>query len=114
MGTEPHDQEFYDQLLGYLTAEGTVVEDAGTGTVVLFVFEHRELDPPMRLHITPETFGQHLRAAAPDSAGVFPDVTAIEAAWRLFTVHLMEAVLSAKPGETELLLDRTGVVARAP
>jgi hypothetical protein len=57
------------------------------GLVVLTEFDHRPLPVPLRLHIT--------------------------AAWRLFLVHLEEAVRTAKPGETELHLDRTGVVSRA-
>lgn len=47
------------------------------------------------------------------AATVWPDVQPVEAAWRLFLVHLEEAVRTAKPGETELHLDRTGVVSRA-
>jgi hypothetical protein len=44
---------------------------------------------------------------------VWPDVPPVEAAWRLFLVHLEEAVRTTKPGETELVLDRTGVQARS-
>ena len=110
---EPTDAELYDQLVGYLAAEGAVDEDRVQGLVVLTEFDHRPLPVPLRLHITATSFGDHLRAAAPDAAVVWPDVQPVEAAWRLFLVHLEEAVRTAKPGETELHLDRTGVVSRA-
>ena len=60
----------------------------------------------------PASFGEHVRAAAPGAAHAFPDVAPIEAAWRLFLVHLDEAVRTAKNGETELALYRTGVLSR--
>ncbi|MFC5136985.1 hypothetical protein ACFPK1_01960 [Actinomycetospora rhizophila] len=103
---------FYDQLVGYLAAEGAVDEDREQGVGVLTVFDHRPLPVPLRLHVTPAAFDGHLRAMAPDAALVFPDVDSLEAAWRLFLVHLEEAVQTAKPGETELVLDRSGVFAR--
>lgn len=106
------DDELYDQLVGYLAAEGAVFEDAGPGLLILTEFYHHPLPTPLRLHITPGSFGQHLRTAAPGATYAFPDVQPIEAAWRLFLVHLDEAVRTAKPGETELVLDRKGVLSR--
>lgn len=106
------DSELYAQLVGYLAAEGAVSEDAGRGVLILTEFDHRPLPTPFRLHITPGSFGQHLRAVAPGATYAFPDVTPIEAAWRLFLVHLDEAVRTAKPDETELVLHRTGVLSR--
>jgi hypothetical protein len=109
---ETTDIERYDQLVGYLGAEGAVSEDADRGLLILTEYDHRPLTTPLRLHVTPASFGEHLRAAAPGATYAFPDVTPIEAAWRLFLVHLDEAVQTAKPGETELVLDRTGVLSR--
>jgi hypothetical protein len=111
---EPSDQEMYDQLLGYLAAEGVIEEDSNAGIVTLTEFNHRPLDPPSRLHLTPASFGQHLREAAPDSAGLYPEIPPIDAAWRLFTVHLEEGIGTARPGETELVLARGGVYPRRP
>lgn len=111
---EPTDQELYDQLLGYLAAEGTIEEDPDAGIVVLTEFDHRAVDPPLRLHLTPISFGQHLRDVAPDSASLYPDIPPVEAAWRLFTVHLQEGIATARPGETELVLGRGGVFPRRP
>jgi len=98
----------YDQLVGYLAAEGAVDEDREQGVVVLTAFDHRPLPAPLRLHTTPAAFDEHLRTIAPDAALLFPDVDPLEAAWRLFLVHLEEAVRTAKPGQTELVLDRQG------
>ncbi|MEJ2862833.1 hypothetical protein [Actinomycetospora flava] len=102
----------YDQLVGYLAAEGAVDEDREQGVVVLTTFDHRPLPTPLRLHITPATFDEHLREMAPGASLVFPDVDTLEAAWRLFLVHLEEAIWTAPPGQTELVLDRSGVLAR--
>jgi hypothetical protein len=107
------DTELYDQLVGYLTAEGALSEDTGHGLLILTAYDHRPLPTALRLHVTPASLGQHLRAAAPGATYSFPDVQPIEAAWRLFLVHLDEAVRTAKPGETELVLDRTGVLSRS-
>ncbi|GAA4933092.1 hypothetical protein EV188_103670 [Actinomycetospora succinea] len=103
---------FYDQLVGYLAAEGAVSEDQDQGVVPLTEFDHRPLPTALRLHVTPTTFDEHLRGMAPGAALLFPAVGPLEAAWRLFLVHLDEGVRTAKPGQTELVLDRSGVLAR--
>ena len=103
-----------DQLVGYLAAKGAVDEDREHGIVVLTAFDHRPLPTPLRLHMTPVSFDEHLRTMAPDAALLFPDVDRLEAAWRLFLVHLEAAVRTAKPGETELVLDSAGVRSRRP
>lgn len=110
----PPGGELYDQLVGYLAAEGAIDEDRDRGVVVLAAFDHRPLPTPLRLHITPGSFDDHVRKTAPDAALVFPDVDPLEAAWRLFLVHLEEAVRTAKPGETELVLAGDGVHSRRP
>jgi hypothetical protein len=104
----------YDQLIGYLAAEGAVDEDRDHGVLTLTEFDHRPLPAPLRLHITPASFDEHLQRMAPDAALVFPDVDPPEAAWRLFLVHLEEAVQTGKPGETELVLARDGVRSESP
>ncbi|MDD7939334.1 hypothetical protein PHK61_12995 [Actinomycetospora lutea] len=84
-------------------------EDREQGLVVLIAFDHRPLPVPLRLHITPESFDDHLRTLAPDAALLFPDVDPLEAAWRLFLIHLDEAVQTVEPDETELLVAANGV-----
>lgn len=110
----PKDETLYDQLIGYLAARGAVREDARRGVLVLSEFDHRPLPAPLHLHVSPDILGDHLRASAPAAAGSYPDVHPVEAAWRLFLVHLADAVATAEPGETELVLDDTGVLARPP
>lgn len=110
----PKDEQFYDSLIGHLTTKGTVREDAGQGVLVLSELDGRQLSTPLRLHVTPETFGPHLRATASDAAEAYPDIHPAEAAWRLFLVQLDEAIQTAKPGETELVLERIGVASQAP
>ena len=96
---EPRDQELYDQLVGYLAAEGVIEENVEAGTLRLVEFEHHDLEPPLTLHVTPAALGRHLRVMAPLAAGAFPDVPPIDAAWRLFLVHLAEGVWTAAPGD---------------
>lgn len=111
---EPTDQELYDQLVGYLAAEGEVVENLAEGVLTLTEYNYHRLDPPLRLHLTPAAFGRHLRIMAEEPGGAFPEVPPIEEAWRLFTIHVMEGVETAKPGATELIVVPGGVVARQP
>jgi hypothetical protein len=104
---EPSDGELYEQLVGYLDAEGAVEEDTERGVVTITEFDpvrsrRRSTSSSRRCRR-----GAHLRAVAPSPALVWPDLPAVEAAWRLS--HLEETVRTAKPGETELVLDRTGV-----
>lgn len=104
----------YDLLVGYLMAEGEASEDRDQGVVTLTEFDHQPLPIPLRLHITPAGFDQHLRSMASGAALLFPDVDPLEATWRLFLVHLEEAVQTARPGETELVLARDGVRSTRP
>lgn len=106
---EPTDQEMYEQLLGYLAAEGSIVEDTEAGVVIIEEYDHRRLDQPLRLHLTPSEFCDRLREMGPDAQFLRPDADPADAAWGLFLVHLDEAVATARPGETELRLGRGGV-----
>lgn len=103
------DSGLYDQLVGYLMAEGEATEDRDQGVVTLTAFDHRRLPTSLRLHITPASFDWHLVSMAAGAATLFPEVDPLEAAWRLFLVHLEEAVQTAEPGETELVLAVDGV-----
>ncbi|NMO93200.1 hypothetical protein [Actinomycetospora sp. TBRC 11914] len=106
---EPTDQEMYDQLLGYLAAQGSIVEDTEPGIVIIEEYDHRRLDQPLRLHLTAPEFGNRLREMGADAQYLRPDADPTDAAWGLFLVHLDEAVATARPGETELRLGRGGV-----
>jgi hypothetical protein len=93
-------------------ADGVAAETADG--LLLAAFDGRTLPWPMRLHVTAGSFGQVLRDAADASAGAFPDVEPLEAAWRLFLVHLDEAIQTARPGETELVPVSSGVASLRP
>ncbi|NMO93204.1 hypothetical protein [Actinomycetospora sp. TBRC 11914] len=101
------DRVLYARLMDAIGADGAGTET--TDGVVLTAVGGRRLPWPMRLRITPDSFGRVLRDAAADSAGAFPDVEPLEAAWRLFLVHLDEAIKTARPNETELLPTTTGI-----
>jgi hypothetical protein len=104
----------YDQLLGYLAAEGSIVENAEPGIVVIEEYDHRRLDQPLRLHLTASALGNRLREMLPDARFLQPDADPMDAAWGLFLVHLDEAVATAGPGETELMLGHGGVDSARP
>ncbi|WP_433802546.1 hypothetical protein [Actinomycetospora sp. CA-084318] len=106
------DQVLYARLLTAI-GEGGVVERTADG-VVIDAFEDRSLMQLMHLRVTPATFGPLLRSTAGRSASAFPDVEPLEAAWRLFLVHLDEAIQTAAPGETELVPTPDGVGAFRP
>lgn len=101
------DQVLYARLLTAI-GEGGVDERTADG-IVIGAFEGRSLMQPMHLRVTPASFGPLLRSTAEQSASAFPDVEPEEAAWRLFLVHLDEAIQTAAPGETELVPTPSGV-----
>jgi hypothetical protein len=105
--TAAEDWVLYTRLMEAIGADGVKAET--TDGLLLTAVGGRPLPWPMRLHVTPDSFGRTLREAAATSAGAFPDVEPLEAAWRLFLVHLDEAIATARPNETELLPTTTGV-----
>lgn len=104
---DPVDERLYDQLVAYLAGKGTVREDFAAGVLTLSAFDGRPLDPPVRLHVTPDELGRHLRATAPSTSQ-------LEASWDRFVAQIGECVESAGPGATELVVDAAGPVARVP
>jgi hypothetical protein len=110
----PKDEQFYDQLIGHLAKKGRVKEDSAHDVLVVSEYDGQTLTKPLRLHVTPESFGPYLYATAPEAAGSYPELHELEAAWRLFLVQLDEAIQAAKPEETELVLERIGVASQAP
>lgn len=66
-------------------------------------------EPPLRLHVTPGSLGSRLRSKSAEAAGAFPDVDPVVAAFRLFLVHMEEAVRTRQPDQRELVLSDDGV-----
>lgn len=100
------DQVLFARLLSVLGVDGGGSAPEG---VLITTFGGRSLSQPMHLHVTPSSFGPLLRSSANESAGAFPEVEPLEAAWRLFLVHLDEAIQTARPGETELVPASYGI-----
>lgn len=105
------DQVLYARLL---TAIGEGILEHTPDGVVISAFEGQPLMQRMHLHLSAESFGPFLRSTAARSAAAFPDVEPVEAAWRLFLVHLDEAIQTAAPGETELVPTPDGVESFRP
>lgn len=104
-----NDDEAFAALMNFLEVSGVATDDREQGVVSVLHYDESELQPPLHLHLTPAVLGRRLRCTAVDASSVFPDVEPVHAAWRLFTVHLDEAIRTAGVGRTELVLDRYGV-----
>jgi hypothetical protein len=105
----PGDDELFEELLGHLATGGAIDERTEPGVVIIEEYGDQRLDEPLRLHLTPATLGERLRAMIPNARGLSLNSDTLHTAWGLFLVHLDEAVATARPGETELVLGRGGV-----
>jgi len=104
-----------ERLLHDLTLTGSVIQrDSDDGPFVITVYEGRRLDPPVRLFATAQDFDALLRVMVDEGVQeVFPDVEPIIAAYRLFTVHLLEQIDKDGRILTELRLSDRGLEATA-
>jgi hypothetical protein len=104
-----------ERLLHGLTLGGSVIQrGANDGPFVITVYKGRRLDPPVRLFVTAEDFDALLRVMADEGVQeLWPDVEPIIAAYRLFTVHLMEEFGMAGRILTELRVSERGLKATA-
>ncbi|KEI43998.1 hypothetical protein [Saccharopolyspora rectivirgula] len=107
-----NDQEIFEEFLRRLSDEQ--VRTSREGYVELSSWEDVELEVPLRLQVTPQSLGEHLRAMERDGELAFPEAQPIIGALQLFLVHLDEAIRTRKPGQTELVPDATGVSSVAP
>jgi len=107
-GERVDDDELYSELLEWLRSV-SAASAAREGPIVISDFDGETFAQPLRLHVTPESLGRHLRNRAPESGGAFPDVDPVVAAFRLFLVHVEEAVRARRPDQRELVLSDTGV-----
>lgn len=85
------------RLAADLAEEGwyQVAVDAERGELVISGDVEERFDPPVRLALTDASLRRALLAMAPDAQWAFPDVGPVEAAHRLFLVHLDEEVAAA-------------------
>lgn len=98
---------FIEQLISDLDGSGTTaVPSPGGSSLQIETFHGRRIEPPMRLAFSGAEFAAHLKSHAPDAAAVYPDADPVTAAYRLFLVHLDEAIITrAMPGSQITLVE---------
>jgi hypothetical protein len=107
---EPTDAELYAALLEQLTEAGRVIEDPGTGVLILSGFPSQR-SPALRLHLTPELLGRALRDLTPTFAEQFPLLAPLEAALVAFFLHVLGAIEEAGPYASDIELSPPGAEA---
>jgi hypothetical protein len=65
---------------------------------------------PLVLEIDEQLLTEHLQDSIADGLDVFPDLPGLEGAYRLFLVHLDEAILTRKQQEVRFIVSRVGIV----
>lgn len=80
-------------------------------TAIEFSREREGTSTPLRLHVSPNSLGQHLREMQTDGELVFPEQDPLIGALQLLLVHIDEAVNVRGPGENDLVLAKGGVLA---
>lgn len=91
---------FIDRLVSDLGDSGTLAAPSPDGDgLQIEAFHGRLLEPAVHLAFSGTELVAHLESTAADAAAVYPDADAVTAAYRLFLVHLDEAVITrAMPG----------------
>jgi len=79
-----------DRLARDLAEDGERVARGGDGSILLPGGFGEDWDPPVRLAFTDDELRRYLLSMADDARDVFPDVDAVQAAYQLFLVHLVE------------------------
>jgi hypothetical protein len=98
-------EDYYERFVAYLRDRGRGSFDAAGGTFVIAGLGGWSAAAPLRLHLTAAELGEYLEALAPHAVGAFSDVDDdTEQAWRLFLLHLNEAVQASEDGDTRLYL----------
>ena len=83
-----------------------------TGGMLITAWNGETLDPPVKLHMTARQLADQIRSNAEDGIGAFDDspVPSDDTGWKLFLVHLEEALDTRKPEQTHFRLEAHGVV----
>ncbi|GAA3359648.1 hypothetical protein [Saccharopolyspora gregorii] len=110
-----NDEELYAELLRRLQGRAHA---ADTSSVSMIEFSPAvdgvSTGSPVRLHVTPVSLGDHLRAMASDGDRAFPGEAPLIGALQLFLVHIDEAVNTRQPGQNDLVVKPGGVWALSP
>ncbi|GAA4864495.1 hypothetical protein [Saccharopolyspora cebuensis] len=102
------DDELYAELIRRLGG-GAHTADRSSGPVIEFVPAADGESTPVRLHITRDSLGEHLRSMAGDGDRAFPGEAPLVGALQLFLVHIDEAVNTRQPGQDDLVVRPHGV-----
>lgn len=98
-------------LLGELVrrlnlAGGRAAYHREEGVLVISTWRDERLDPPVRLIVDEDALEQHLPLLYGDAAALWPGTDREAGAFNLLSVHIEETVLTRKPGQADLVLDR--------
>lgn len=105
----------HERFVAYLRARGEVRTSADDNEFVIARLNGWAPSNPLSLRVSPVDLDEHLDALVPHSAGAFSDLDDDrEAAFRLFLMHLDEAVQTAAPDDTRLYLDPPSGVGSGP
>ena len=98
-----------ERLARDLAEDGEFAEQEVDGTIVIGGGFGETWDPPARLVFTDEELRRHLLSMGDDAKDVFPDVDAVEAAYRLFLVHLDEELAMSAMAGSRVTLGPNGL-----
>lgn len=105
----------HERFVAYLQARGEVRTNAEATEFVIARLNGWAPTNPLSLRVSPVDLDEHLDALVPHAAGAFCDLDDDrEAAFRLFLMHLDEAVQTAATEDTKLYLDPPSGVGSAP
>lgn len=100
-----------DQLIKRLGTQAAC-ERVSEGLLITS-WEGETLDQPVKLHMTVRQLANQIRSSAEGGIGAFDDspVPSIDTGWKLFLLHLEEALDTRRPAQVDLRLVDCGVVA---
>lgn len=99
-----------ERLVRDLRDSGTTATPSPDGGgLQIEAFHGRRLEPAVDLAFSGAELVAHLEANAADAAAVYPDTDAVTAAYRLFLVHLDEAVITRAVPGSRITLEQGGL-----
>lgn len=100
-----------DQLIECLGAEAAC--ERVSGGLLITTWGGEMLDQPVKLHMTARQLAEQIRSNAEGGVGAFDDspVPSDDTGWKLFFVHLQEAVDTRDSAQVNFCLVNHGVVA---
>jgi hypothetical protein len=98
-----------DRLVRDLAEDGEHVVRDDDGSILMSGGFGEAWDTPVRLALTDDELRRHLLSMADDAREVFPDVDAVQAAYRLFLVHVVEKLATAVVAGSRITLGPHGL-----